>query len=89
MRACLLFIIFYSSVLYPQKTPNVRVSDSCDYYLELARFNTTINNYGNALIYTQKAINFAKFSKDIAAEAQGSLSLGLLYTEIQKHDDAF
>ncbi|HEX8563037.1 MAG TPA: ATP-binding protein [Flavobacterium sp.] len=88
MRTCLLFFVLYSAILYPQQSANNRVTDSADYYLELARFNTTINNYSNALTYTQKAIDFAKAAGNIPVQANASLSVGTLYTEIEKYDDA-
>ena len=88
MRTCLLFLLFYSSFLYPQSNGNGRLTDSTDYFLELARFNTTINNYRDALIYTQKAIDFSKSAKDVSAQANASLSLATLYVEIEKYDDA-
>lgn len=69
---------------YSQKKP----VDSSGYYLELAQFNTRINNYRNSLDYTQKAIDYAKRNKDARAEASASLALGNLYIEIKKYNDA-
>jgi signal transduction histidine kinase/CheY-like chemotaxis protein len=64
------------------------VLDSSSYFLELAQFNKKINNYRNSLDYTQKAIDFARRTKNIQAEASASLSLGIVYIEIKKYNDA-
>ncbi len=69
---------------FSQTTP----ADSSQYYLELAQFNKRINNYRNSLDNTQKAIDYAKRTKNIAAEASASLSLANLYIEIKKFNDA-
>ena len=88
MKKYLLFLLFYSVCFYPQDIPNERVVDSASYFLELARFNRSINNYGGALLFTQKAIDFAKREDDSKTQANAWLSLATLYTEIQKYDDA-
>ncbi|NMH29378.1 tetratricopeptide repeat-containing hybrid sensor histidine kinase/response regulator [Flavobacterium silvaticum] len=62
--------------------------DSTAYFIELAQFNSKINNYANSLFYTQKAIDFAHRNKDAKAEAEASLSLGILYIEVEKYNDA-
>lgn len=88
MRIGLLIFLLFSSTLYPQRPNDVRAKDSADYFIELARFNTTIDNYRNALVYTQKAIDFSHEANNVSAEANATLSLGTLYTEIEKYDDA-
>ncbi|NUY80987.1 response regulator [Flavobacterium sp. MAH-1] len=84
MRRLLLIVFFMSFCAYPQKKP----VDSSAYYIELAQFNTRINNYRNSLDYTQKAIDYAKKNKDVKGEASAALALANLYIEIKKYNDA-
>lgn len=89
MRTFLLFFIAFNWVSYAQNKNNTAPQpDSVNYYIELAQFNTRINNYKNSLVYTQKAIDYAKTQNNLQAEASASLSLGSLYFEIKKIDDA-
>lgn len=89
MRTFLLFFIAFNSILHAQKKENTaQQRDSVAYYIELAQFNTQINNYKNSLGYTQKAIDYAKSQNNIQEEASASLFLGRLYFEIKKIDDA-
>ncbi|RZJ70941.1 ATP-binding protein [Flavobacterium sp.] len=83
MRRLLILVLLVSACVHSQKKP----ADSSEYYLELAQFNKRINNYRNSLDNTQKAIDYAKRSKDIQAEASASLSLANLYIEIKKFND--
>ncbi|MBD3582457.1 ATP-binding protein [Flavobacterium selenitireducens] len=84
MRRLLFLVFLLTACAYSQKKP----VDSSDYYIELAQFNTRINNYRNSLDYTQKAIDYARRNKDIESEASASLSLANLYIEIKKYNDA-
>ncbi len=86
MRYAFLFIILSITLAYSQK--NTEKIDSVSYYLELAEYNSKINNYKNSLDYTQKAIDYAKSKSDVKAEANASSSLGLLYFDLKKYDDA-
>jgi len=84
MRRLLFLVFLLTACAYSQKKP----VDSSDYYIELAQFNTRINNYRNSLDYTQKAIDYAKRTKNIESEASASLALANLYIEIKKYNDA-
>ncbi|RZJ67090.1 MAG: response regulator [Flavobacterium sp.] len=84
MRKLLLLLLFCFASGYAQKKP----VDSSDYYIELAQFNSRINNYRNSLDYTQKAIDYARRNKDVKAEASASLALANLYIDIKKFNDA-
>ncbi len=86
MRTAFLFIILTVTLSYSQK--KTEKIDSVSYYLELAEYNSKINNYKNSLDYTQKAIDYAKSKSDVKAEANASSSLGLLYFDLKKYDDA-
>jgi tetratricopeptide (TPR) repeat protein len=54
----------------------------------MATFSASTNDYKNALWYAQKAIDFAKSNRDMIAEAEASLALGILYLELDKPNDA-
>jgi signal transduction histidine kinase len=54
----------------------------------MANFSTKINNFRNALEYTQKAIDFARDYKMPKAQANALANLGSIYFELKKYDDA-
>lgn len=89
MKQLLLLLLLLSSVGFSQKNkPSSSEVDTTAYYLELAQFNSRINNYRNALHYTQKAIDYSHRKKHVLDEARASVSLGILYMDIQKYNDA-
>ncbi len=88
MRPFLLFFILVNSLLYSQKKKLVEKIDSVSYYSNLRDSNIKANKYKAALLYTQKAINYSKENKEIEAEANQTFSLGKIYFDVKKYDDA-
>ena len=84
------FIIFISinAFSFSQKKNSVKTTDSISYYNNLRDSNVIKNKYKDALLYTQKAINFCKNNKDIKSQANQTFFLGKLYYDIKKYDDA-
>ena len=83
----LFFLLLLSPLLFSQNDAGSKI-DSVNYYIQLANFSSKINNYKNALDYTQKAIDYAHANKRAKAEANATSSLGSLYFELKKYDDA-
>jgi signal transduction histidine kinase/CheY-like chemotaxis protein len=89
MRYFLFYFILFNSLLFAQKQKNnVAKVDSVDYYLELSNFNIKTNNYKFSLVFAQKAIDYANTKKDIKAQANSYASLGRIYFDLKKYDDA-
>ena len=84
------FIIFISinAFSFSQKKNSGKTTDSISYYNNLRDSNVIKNKYKDALLYTQKAINFCKNNKDIKSQANQTFFLGKLYYDIKKYDDA-
>lgn len=82
-----LMCLFFTCIGIAQENSGKPI-DSTAYYLELAQFNARINNYKNSLENTQKAIDYARRIKDVRAEASASLSIGVIYLELDKFNDA-
>ncbi len=89
MRYFLFYFILFQSLLFAQKQKNKESKvDSVDYYLELSNFNIKTNNYKFSLVFAQKAIDYANTKKDIKAQANSYASLGRIYFDLKKYDDA-
>ena len=89
MRSFLVFFIFFNSVLFAQKQKkDAKGVDSVSYYIELSNFNIKTNNYKFSLAFAQKAIDYAESTKDIKAQAYAHYTLGAIYFELKKYDDA-
>jgi len=89
MRSFLVFFIFLSSLLFAQKQKkNAKESDSVDYYIELSNFNIKTNNYKYSLAFAQKAIDYAQATKNVPNQAFAHYTLGAIYFELKKYDDA-
>ena len=82
----LLFLV--SCLLYSQKKPTFEKVDSVTYYSNLRDSNIKNNKYKAALLYTQKAINYSNEKNEIEAEANVTFSLGKIYFDVKKYDDA-
>lgn len=80
----LIFVILFNSVLYSQKEE----TDSICYYNNLANTNIKENNYKNAFLYTQKAIDYAQEHSKIKEQANQIAKLGKLFYNLKKYDDA-
>ena len=87
MKLWLVFIVLLAQMSFSQQK-KVENNDSVAYYLQLAAFNSRINNYKNSLDYSQKAIDFSKRNKDLKGQAHSLAALGRFYFELKKYDDA-
>ncbi|SCY42677.1 Signal transduction histidine kinase [Flavobacterium caeni] len=87
MRRFLVFFLFLTSIALAQTTSKNEV-DSVDYYIELSNFNMKTNNYKFSLTFAQRAIDYAKKAGDVAAQANAYATLGAIYFELKKYDDA-
>ncbi len=85
MKCFFAFIVFFYSSLYSQ--PNEE-TDSTAYYSSLSNSNIQTNNYKEALLHTQKAIDYAEKNKNIKDQAQQTFNLGKIYFDLKKYDDA-
>lgn len=85
MKYFFAFIVFFYSSLYSQ--PNEE-TDSTAYYSRLSNSNIQTNNYKEALLHTQKAIDYAEKNKNIKDQAQQTFNLGKIYFDLKKYDDA-
>lgn len=85
MKCFFAFIVFFYSSLYSQ--PNEE-TDSTAYYSSLSNSNIQTDNYKEALLYTQKAIDYAEKNKNIKDQAQQTFNLGKIYFDLKKYDDA-
>lgn len=88
MRLFTLFFILISSLLFSQKYNLTGKIDSVAYYSNLRDSSVKENKYKDALLYTQKAINYSKINNKPEAQASQTFSLGKLYYDVKKYDDA-
>lgn len=88
MRYFLLIFLFCFQLGIGQKKATSETADSVDYYIELSNFNIKTNNYKFSLTFAQKAIDYAKKTGDISAQANAYATLGAIYFELKKYDDA-
>ena len=80
------FIIGKAQPLYKEVA---QINDSVDYYLEIAIFNKEDKkSYNKAIIYTEKAIDYAKNEKLEDKLGDCYLVLGRIYYDLNKLDDA-
>lgn len=76
----------YSQSLYKEVA---EIKDSVDYYLEIALFNKDDKkSFSKAIVYTEKAIDYAKNNKLDYKLADCYLILGGIYYDLQKPDTA-
>ncbi|PZX92973.1 hybrid sensor histidine kinase/response regulator [Flavobacterium aquariorum] len=85
MKHFLLFTVFFHSLLYSQIENKV---DSVTYYSKLASENIKNNKYKEALLYTQRSIDYCKKNKNIEAQAAQTFNLGKIYFDLNLHNDA-
>lgn len=88
MKHLLLLLLLVSSLLYSQKEKAIEKNDSISYYSNLSALNVKDDKYKDALLNTQKAIQFSKANKKIESQANQTFRLGKLYYEVKKYDDA-
>ncbi|MFV8368066.1 ATP-binding protein [Flavobacterium sp. LB2R40] len=85
MKYIFVFVLFFNTILFSQSHEK---TDSLSYYSSLSNSCIQNNNYKDALFYTQKAIAYANLSKNIEDLASQNFSLGKLYYDLKKYDDA-
>ncbi|HEY4617047.1 MAG TPA: ATP-binding protein [Flavobacterium sp.] len=85
MKQLLVLVIFFNSLLYSQKKEN---TDSIAYFTSLSNSNIKENKYKNALLYTQKAINYCIANNEINNQGIQTYNLGKIYFAVKKYDDA-
>ncbi|HJR99609.1 MAG TPA: histidine kinase dimerization/phospho-acceptor domain-containing protein, partial [Flavobacterium sp.] len=84
IKFCLILAILFNSILYSQKAE----TDSISYYNNLTNSNIKANNYKEAFLSTQKAIDYAQANSKIKEQAIQTAKLGKLYYDLKKYDDA-
>ena len=63
------------------------ISDSTDYYLEIGLFNKEAKkSYTNAILYTEKAIDYAKKNNSKDKLADSYLQLAIIFYELEKNN---
>ena len=85
MKNSWIFILFLGSLLYAQ---HKETNDSVSYYEDLSNANIQINKFKKALLYTQRAIDYAESNNKITAQAIQTLRLGKIYFDLQRYTDA-
>lgn len=74
----------YSQSVYKDA---IKINDSTDYYLEIGLFNKEEKkSYSKAILYTEKAIEFAKKNKLSNKLADCYLQLATIFFELEKND---
>ncbi|NBL64496.1 response regulator [Flavobacterium sp. NST-5] len=85
---CLLLFLYTTIALSQENLKTQKFSDSISYYLQVATFNKNGNNYQQAYVNIQKAIQLAQDSKNINKEAESEAFLASLYFNLKRYDDA-
>ncbi|SHG89652.1 tetratricopeptide repeat-containing hybrid sensor histidine kinase/response regulator [Flavobacterium defluvii] len=86
MKYYFLFVVcFFNSFLYSQIKRN---TDSISYYNKLANKKLNSKEYGKAVFYTQKSIDFCETNNIPENLANQTFKLGKIYYNQQKYDEA-
>lgn len=85
MKYLFIFISFYYISLYSQSKPNI---DSISYYNKLANSSLKDKKYNNALLFTQKSIDYSKSHNRAENLANQTFKLGKIYYNQQKYEEA-
>ncbi|MCV9930312.1 ATP-binding protein [Flavobacterium sp. LS1R49] len=85
MRYLFILISFFSSFLYSQSNRN---ADSVAYYNQLTNSSLKANKYNQALLFTQKSINFCQANHKTESQANQTFKLGKIYYNQKKYDVA-
>lgn len=89
ISAFICVFVTLSSFAQPLYKEAAEINDSVDYYLEIALFNKEDkNSFNKAIIYTEKAIHFAKNNNLDSKLADCYLVLGGIYYDLQKPEKA-
>ncbi|MEZ7497198.1 ATP-binding protein [Flavobacterium sp. Arc3] len=85
MRYLLVFMFFINSLLYSQTKES---TDSISYYTNQANSSIKEDKYKEALLYTQKAIDYCEKNNEIESQAIQTYNLGKIYYDLHKYNDA-
>lgn len=85
MKYLFIFISFYYTSLYSQSKSNI---DSISYYNKLANASLKDKKYNNALLFTQKSIDYSKSHHKAENLANQTFKLGKIYYNQQKYEEA-
>ena len=91
MKSYLIAFFFICTFSYSQSLlkETTQINDSVDYYLEIASFNKEDkHSFNKAIIYTEKAIDYAKQNKINEKLPNCYLILGSIYYDLEKTDTA-
>ena len=86
MKFWLNALLLFSVLTFSQ--PKAEKLDSVATYIELAAFDTKINNYISALDHAQKAIDYASLINNVGSQAKSYIILGDIYFQLKKYEDA-
>jgi len=91
IKEYLLSLLFLTSLSYSQSLykENTKINDSVDYFLEVAIFNKDDKkSFNKAIIYSEKAIEYAKENNLNEKLGDCYLVLGSIYFDLNKIDSA-
>ncbi|TXI66978.1 MAG: response regulator [Flavobacterium sp.] len=89
MKRLVILILLITSNSYTQSVykNEGEISDSTDYYLEIGLFNKEAKkSYTNAILYTEKAIDYAKKNNSKDKLADSYLQLAIIFYELEKNN---
>lgn len=84
-----ILLLLVSSLSYSQSVYKevAKISDSTDYYLEIGLFNKEEKkSFNKAILFTEKAISFAKSKQQKNKLGIGYLQLATIYFDIEKNE---
>ncbi|PWB23828.1 ATP-binding protein [Flavobacterium sp. HTF] len=85
MKHLLILISIFNSFLYSQASQS---TDSIFYYNKLANQNLKNKNYGNAIFFTQKSIDFSTVNHEAEQLANQTFKLGKIYYKQRNYEYA-
>lgn len=89
IKRLVILILLITSNSYTQSVykNEGEISDSTDYYLEIGLFNKEAKkSYTNAILYTEKAIDYAKKNNSKDKLADSYLQLAIIFYELEKNN---
>lgn len=89
IKRLVILILLITSNSYTQSVykNEGKISDSTDYYLEIGLFNKEAKkSYTNAILYTEKAIDYAKKNNSKDKLADSYLQLAIIFYELEKNN---
>jgi len=87
MRFIVVLFLFINFPSYAQNQKS-HEADSVGYYINLSNFNLKKNSYKSSLNFAQKAVYYAKSTKDNTKQAIAYATLASIYLDLKKFDDA-